>query len=330
MYHTAVCNSNKSKQKQNGKKQKPKTKKNNAQIPRSMGMRGSRNCVAELARSVINPWVHAACIPDGSTGTGKFTQKSAATIITGSTGTTLGMAMNFESPNNSVFVDGSGTTGNMAYPPGSQWSPDTNASTINAFYSRIRPVSGAIRAYFTGNTTNDSGLLVVAQMPPSVLPSTLNGQGLIAIVQNAQWYKIVPLRNGAHAEWRPSDIDDQGVFAAPVSQTTLNSAAAVPRPWLLVQAFGAQTAGAATLAVEWIRNWEGTYRDPTFNPGGVSVTDVVPAEVGWYERARSLFNKVAPLGMLIGRSAVGMMATLHQPSTNLIQYKSGITIEELD
>jgi hypothetical protein len=253
-------------------------------------------CVQELARSILNPWDYSSCVPDGSHGTGKYSIKQATSIASGAAGTAIGFALSCG--NNNAYSASSFPAAGAVQQYGANWLPADNNTAISALYGRTRLVSAGIRVGFTGNTINDSGVLLVAQMPAGMTLSNCN-TSLSGLTSLAQYYKIIPFRQGAKLTWRPCDIDDQGAFVPPGASTLANDATTVPRPWLLIAVFGVVTAGASSMLVESCTNWEGQFQNPTFSPGGLSDHGSGPASVGWYEHVQNAIRTVAPIAAAV-------------------------------
>jgi hypothetical protein len=281
------------------------------------------NCVAELAKSVADPFRYAACIPDGSTGTGKFSTKATVGIGTGAAGTSCFFALNPGEISNEYFQTGASTA--TAPPVSGSWVAAIQSSAVTGLYSRMRPVSAGFRAAYTGSTMNDQGVLVIGQVPASIPLSGFNGLAIDQLTAYCQWYKILPLRAGGEATWRPCDVDDQAVFALPAANGLVSLVPTVSRPYLIAAVYGCASSTASVCTIEYVVNWEGQFRANTFSPGGLSMVPPTPA-VGWYERAHAMYNRVEPIVALVS----GLMASGKSPATNLITTGSRITVEELD
>lgn len=306
------------------KPRKPKAKVYAVPFKRSGGR---KDCIHELARSVLDPFRYSACIPDGSTGSGKFSTKATFQIATGAGGSCGMFALNPGELNNEYFILSGATTSEPAV--SGNWVASTQTTAITTLYQRVRPVSAGFRLSYTGSTMSDQGVLVLMQVPAGFLLSTFNLGTLYNNSAAAQWYKIIPLRQGGTIIWRPGDVDDQGVFTAVQANAAVSSSTVVPRPYLVGFIYGA-AASSSVATIEYVVNYEGQYRSQGFAPGGINTLSAPAPEVGWYERAHAMYNKVAPIVSLIAENGFNMMAAARSPASNLVTARSGITVEELD
>jgi hypothetical protein len=178
---------------------------------------------------------------------------------------------------------------------------------------------------YAGTTTNDSGYVLVGQVPASVAPGDFNNLDLANATAKCQYYKVVPAREMSKITWRPCDYDDQGAYAT-VGITAQTLASEQSRPWLIVVGYGLATNAASSLLVEHVTNWEGQFRDPTFSPGGTTEAARNPAAPGWYER---LHNIVRFVGPIVSSLVAGDLPSRQNQATKLLT-QGGPLIEELD
>lgn len=282
-------------------------------------------CILELGRSVSDPWSFSSCIPDGSHGTGKFSIMQTSTITTG-VGNACAYFLSCSSHNNYAYADSG--NGAATITVGGNWVAATNTAAIVALYARTRLVSAGIRVGYIGTTTNDSGVLLVGQVPATVSPASFNGKDLGGVSALCQYYKVIPARQGATIAWRPCDYDDQGAFAENAATGSTATQALVPRPYLVVCAFGIATAGAGSLLIESVTNWEGQFINPTFSPGGISNRGgASSAVVGWYEKVQNLTSTVAPIAAAVVR---GLWQLNSAASPTRLLTRGGPIVEEVD
>jgi len=264
-------------------------------------------CARELARSVVDPWSYDACIPDGSKGTGKFTVRNAGSLVSG-TGTSYGLFLNGD-PFNMYAIDSSSALAVTNYPAATLWTAATQATQIVNLYSRLRVVSMGIRAYFTGATMNDPGVLAAYQSTGRNVNS-FSGQNLATVTGNMQYYKVAPLRNGIQITWRPDDYEDQGLFFVPAGAVSAYSALVPGPPIIGFQAFGVATGGLSSVYYETVVNFEGTFENTQLMPGGSASVPQTAAEPGWYETVQNLVSNVAPIIDYFGKSLEAMHSPL--------------------
>lgn len=256
-----------------------------------------RSPAYDLACSVAKPFECSACIPDGSTGTGCFSTKNIASISTGTGGSCTGF---YSQPalNGQYYID----TGSTAATPTitGNWTAAAQNATIDSFYNSYRPVSGGIRAYYTGPTSSDQGVVLVAQYPTNFNIAALNGKNLTQCVAVAMDYKLFSLRSGAEVTWRPESMADQMTW---VNTSTAAVGVSVGALWPTVAVI-AFNAGAAQgcLAVDNIWNYEGQYTSQTFMPGGIDESPK-SVEMGWYEKSKELYAYIEPIMPYVATTA---------------------------
>lgn len=267
---------------------------------------GIGQATRHLARSLADPFVQSACIPDGSKGTSCFTFKQTGVLTTGATGSCYSLACGLES-NKFVYVD-SGS--NSAAPSlAGNWSVATGAGTLITTFQSYRLVSAGIKISYTGTTVNDSGVIIVAQVPANQALSVYSGNTLTNLANTMNNYKTYPLRNGAVISWRPNAEDvmsEWRVSSNTVTASTDNN----DHPYLLVAVYGAAINGASSCQYEVIGNYEGQYKLQSFIPGGISSqsSDSTTAEPAWYENSMRLLQNVpaivpyitAPMQSMVG------------------------------
>lgn len=249
----------------------------------------------ELARSISDPFNYSSCIPDGAHGVGKFTIKQMDQIATG-TGTAMGFALACMDHVTYSKVDTASANATPTF--GGNWTNAVNSTAISALYSRTRLVSAGIRATYTGTTTNDSGVMLLGQVPASVALSVFNSAPLASALAACSYVKSIPLRQGSQITWRPCDYDDQGAFNKVETVQTVASTG-LARPWLICLVYGAAANGAGSVLVESVSNWEGQFQNPTFSPGGQATASGAPAEPGWFELAQNATRYLAPIVSLV-------------------------------
>jgi len=284
------------------------------------------NCIAELARSVANPWAYSACIPDGSTGLGKYTLKQVDSLVTGATGTALGVALSCSDVVNYIKLNTGGLVATQTFT--GNWSSAVS-TTSTTFYKRNRLVSAGLRVTFAGNTATDSGMLLFGNVPASISPVAFDGVTMSVAMSFMNYCKVIPARNGGTITWRPADADDQGDLYENLAASALTNAAVVYRPYLICLAYGMSTNGAGSLYVETVTNWEGQFQNATFSPGGQTTMAAPTPAASWYERGHALYNKIAPIAAVFGNAAVGYLSQSNATSSNLLTMGSGITVEDL-
>jgi len=238
--------------------------------------------------SMVDPWGCSACIPDGAQGVGCFSCKEDYVIGTG-TGTACSFFWNPNDPQLQSYTDTGGANANPIV--SGNWAPAIqNTASIASLFAKTRPVSGGIRATFVGSTVADQGLILVAAVSGGVPPTSFNGKTLAASTALCMKYKIYPLRDGMKVTWRPQEMDDSSQFTTlATSAIALSNGASAP--YLVCVVYGGNTGTASLLHIEAVANYEGQYESATFMPGGISDNNTPPAEAGWYEKAKDLYNQ---------------------------------------
>jgi hypothetical protein len=102
--------------------------------------------------------------------------------------------------------------GNYAVVSQLAWS---QRSALVALFDQYRPVSGVLYGEFIGNSTADSGQILMGWLP-RVLPVAANPTPIaqllatpnFASVLTQSFTKTIPLRNGAVVTWKPQDNQD--------------------------------------------------------------------------------------------------------------------------
>jgi hypothetical protein len=288
------------------KKRKGTGRKVTASLKRSL-----TSPAAHLAMSIIDPWERGACIPDGSTGIGCFFVRGVSTLACG-TGTAV-CAVLQPDPTNLIYLDTGSSSAVFTLTGASTWASASGLSTISNIYKRWRPVSMGLRAHYVGSTMNDQGSIIVAQTSGSNTAAALNTGGDNLVLQNAMWTKTGPLRGGMSITWRPEDPEDYQFNQFQGVNQTLNSINLAQVPFLFVGVLGAAS-GGATVRLEWIVNYEGEYLNQQLGLGGMGIVDSDrPIEVGWFEKAASLYRTVSPMGSIIS-SAVQTFDSVTAPA----------------
>lgn len=274
------------------KKSKPrnKNKKRSKSLSKRLGrMSLGGHLTSEYAKSILDPFRFAGCIPDGAAGTGCFTVKDSGTLTTGSTGSAYGILM---TPNcDSFYIRDSG--GSVAQTTiGANWGSCAGDATVDLLYEEARPVSAGIRVKYTGSTTNDQGVIVAAQFGSNVFPNSLNGLTLTSFCNAAMWFRVYALREGAVITWRPTAMTDHSMTRVQVSP--LSSSTQAANSYIAVYVFSAATSGASSCWYELVANFEGRFKNQNILSGGNRVTQPAPAEPGWYEKAQQMVRGVLP------------------------------------
>lgn len=244
-----------------------------------------------LAESLLNPFEISSCIPDAAVGVGCFSVKIATTIGTG-TGTSCGLALQ-GNPDGISYRD-NGSAGNTPTISGN-WSATNAISAIATNYDAVRIVSFGLRMSYIGNTQTDGGVILVGQVGPDIPLSQFNGASLSNASAYTQYYKTIPLRNGAEITWRPTEMDDQAGWQDITSnQPAVTSSTYAP--YLIAFVYGATTAQASLVQVDYVVNFEGRFSNQTYLPGGVDTKAAMPkAEMGWYESTLNLIRMAEPI-----------------------------------
>jgi len=289
----------KSKKKQLNKKKKVTAQRRpRIMIEPSMGS-------AKLARSWANPFEVSACIPDGSRNVGCFSLRQTGQLITGVTGTIVGVAVNADY-NNNLYTDVTSNNTALTVCSGN-WSASAGATTALANYSKYRVVSMGLRLTFIGASLSDSGVLVGGVVSGGTPLSTLGGKSVSSFANLFQNFKTIPIRNGMTIVWRPNDVEDCTQFINPV--TTGATTQTFNSNYLAAWAFGAATGSSTVLQWETIVNYEGQYNNMSFVPGGVEQVGASnEAEPGWYEKATNMVSKLTQVMPTVGNYALDFAA----------------------
>jgi hypothetical protein len=270
---------------------KPKTQRN---VQRPLDSRSSASAL--LAESWMNPFLRSACIPDGSNGTGCFSVKQDVQLNTGAAGSSCALFLG-PIPTAYSYTDAGSTavtptvTGN--------WAAVQQLASITALYGKYRPVSCGMRGCYTGPTQTDGGVVVVGQVNGACPISNFNGTPLSTAVLYFQDYKIYPLREGFEVTWRPNDEDDVMNFIT-VAGSSVPVVNGFNTSYLAAIVYTAASS-QSTLNCELIVNFEGQYESQSFLPGGIR-TNVQPAEIGWYGKAKNMILGVPAISSFIHSS----------------------------
>jgi hypothetical protein len=235
---------------------------------------------------MIDPWSRAACVPDGSKYTIPFTLKASGSVApVGGAGSCLGVALGLQP--NALYCEIRGTA---ATPPAAlTW----NASPVNAslmtYYSDYRVVSAGIRAWYTGATLNDQGVIIVGQLPESTPLSALQSITSANLISSSAYSKVGALRDGASITWRPDSEHEQADWydlqaSAQVTTTALD------HTWLYAIAFEASV--IASIQYEIILNCEGYVDFQGYIPGGIGMKTTEAAAPGWYEKTANVIKDI--------------------------------------
>lgn len=254
----------------------------------------------ELVCSVQDPFSCAACIPDGSTGTGCFSIKEVHSLSDGVGGSAGLFALNAD-PNANHFSTGISVATSPTV--AGNWLQAPQIASMDSLYASWRPVSMGMRASYQGSTTSDSGVLLVGQVSGRVPLSTFNGLSVDQAAALCMNYQCWPLRNGTKIRWDPESDEDQSDW-----QDLTTAATAVTngleRQYLVLIYFGA-AASQNVLFIESVVNYEGIYRSQSFMPGGLNLESRAPAEPGWYERAKAALVDAPRIFPYVGAAVSG-------------------------
>jgi hypothetical protein len=295
----------------------------NQRIPRqakrmSMArMSGSVNAnliISKLGDSLVNPFDVTECIPDGARGVGCFSTKNIISLSTAAGGTGVGLAY-IPRLQGQVNAWTSTTSGLATFQ--STWDPATQYSSMRSLYTKFRTISAGIRVSYVGPTSLDNGYIVVGLVSGNVPLSTFASLAPSSCSQFFMNYKIIPVRNGCVATWRPVEFDNMSEWA-PLGTTPVNQTDTQECPYILLLA-GNLTSSNGIFIVEAVSNFEGQYVQQTFQPGGISNQPAVQAVPGWYEKVQDVVSSVATVAPLVGgvingyvesgvRGAIGAMA----------------------
>jgi len=267
------------------KKSKTKSKRGRVNI----NMLGN-SPAAMYGKSLIDPFTCSCCIPDGSTGTGCFSTKNVVQLFTGTGGTCNAFVLNLN-PNAEFYADTGSTAATPTFPSATNWTQSAAITTVDNLYGEYRPVSGGFRATYFGPTISDGGTILVGQIDGGLSANTLNGNIITNVARQAQFYKIIPLRNGCEITWRPESQEDVESWSSVINNTK-PLGTPLGDPFLFCIVYGAASA-QATLTIEYVVNYEGQFSNNTYYPGGISQSGTkVLAEPGWYEKSKNLANSV--------------------------------------
>jgi hypothetical protein len=245
----------------------------------------------ELACSIAKPFECSACIPDGSSGTGCFSVKVVNQLTTG-TGGVAGFILSPQNTNAMYYNDSSGTATTTTI--SGNWAQATKNSTIAALYGDIRTVSAGIRAYYTGPTTTDQGIIVVGQLPAGIGISAMTGWTFTQLLSQTQYYKVFPIRSGAEISWRPQCMNDVDTWND-TGTGTVSTATDQNVPLIFVYIFGAAASTSNLVFIDSVVNFEGEFNSQTFMPGGSNESSKNNLEMGWYEKAKGYLKGVEPI-----------------------------------
>jgi hypothetical protein len=148
-------------------------------------------------------------------------------------------------------------------------------------------------------------MLLVGQVSGRVQPSNFSGKTLNEASAMCQNYKIISLRTGGLVTWRPTDQTDMDEFRTiDPPATTVALTATLFFPYLIAIVYGGTAAGTYCLA-EVACNFEGTYRDQTFLPGGVTAAPAVEPVDGWYTKVQRAIEYAPQMGSLLTEAVSG-------------------------
>lgn len=269
--------------------------------PRMSTVLNGSMSVNRLGHSLINPFDVTECIPDGARGVGCFSTKDIISLSTAALGSHVSLAY---APRigNMFNVDTSTTTGTIIF---GSWSSATAVTSIRAQYSKYRTISAGLRVSYDGPTNLDSGYIMIGLVSGNIPASTFNGLAPNAAAPFMMNYKIIPVRNGCVATWRPVEFDNMSEWF-PTSEISGTSSVPIDVPYFVLAA-GNCAASNGIFIVECVTNFEGQYSQQTFMPGGISVKPSVPAEPGWYERAQDIVTNAPNIIPLVGGVVQGYM-----------------------
>jgi len=260
----------------------------------------------DLERSFLDPWSCAACIPDGSRGTGCYSVKQYFSQTTGVAGSANFFCWDVSFGGQAISYSDTATTTNTPTVTGNM-SNATAISTIDSLFAKARCVSAGVRATYIGPTQTDGGVIIAGLVTGGTAVNAFNGVTAATFCQLCKSYRVFPLRNGAQVLWQPDSMMDMDNFV------TFNGGAAAvtllpTTPYIVLGVYGA-AASQSTIAVEAIANFEGQYSQTSFLPGGEDDARAVPAETGWYEAimnaARSVEAIVPAIGEFASNTSVG-------------------------
>jgi len=252
--------------------------------------------ISRLIFSMKNPFDSNACVPDGARGVSCFSIKQAGVLGPGVAGTVCGLALNPTDPRNIVYVDSAGVTTGMIV--SGNWAAASQIASVVSFYGKIRPVSAGIRMVYIGNTQTDAGVIVGAQNSGSTLLSSFAGANAAQLSATAEYYKIIPLRNGIEVIWRANDMEDIGDFRV-ISSAVSATSTIFSAPYLAAWAFGVAS-NTNCIQYEWIVNYEGQIANQTFMSGGAELgVSSSPARPGWFEHAMNSLGNYIPINPIL-------------------------------
>jgi len=256
--------------------------------------------VQNLIRQFVNPFLGAACVPDGAGG-GCISINQTIVLTTGTTGTCAFLVA--PDPANLFYIAPDDAAGGWTIPAGGAWAPASNLATIAAVFSKVRCTAIGIRVVFIGATMTDQGAIMYTEQPGSVAPSILGGNGANSFSYqeaNALSTAVHPLREEMLFTWRPQDYEDTGTYnALNAGGLLLGLPAYNALPFLVVGILGANVS-TATVRIEFQANFQGQYRNQSVRLGeGDSA--VPPATIGWFER---LMNGVKMIPHVLPAAAV--------------------------
>lgn len=305
--------------KQNARNRKPKKKTQAIKISNyQMGIK-------DLALSIADPFSKSACIPDGRTGVGCFSTKATGTLSTGAAGSCCGVAV-MGCAYGQYYVDTASTAATPTI-SGNWLSQGQTASAAN--YQSYRPVSYGIRVNYIGNTQTDQGVIVVGQLPNTEALSTLNGLNAASVAADSQYYKVIPLRNGAQVTWRPEMQQSMSVWNnyGPATTISVNNSPPGNVNVIYCWVFGASSS-STPIQYEIIVNFEGMFDNMAFIPGGLNVQTAEPALPGWYEQAKNVVMDIAPIiplvGTVLSATGYGTAANVFSLMGNGLGYKANL------
>lgn len=260
--------------------------------PRAMGMvsrgnMGEQMMIGSLAKSIVNPWSNAACVPDGSNSMRCCTLRQPLTLTTGAAGTCCGVILNTDPSAWYVLDSGSANTTPTV---SGNFSAALGYTAMSALGSKYRMVSAGIKASYMGTTNNDGGLILCGQVAEGNPASILNGASLANAALVCSNYQTQPVRSGATITWRPSTQEDIDLTHPFNGTTAVSSLAATPNPFIFLYVYSGVNNGATMLQVEIIANYEIMIDNQTLIVGGINAAPP-PAMPGWYEKSINVANR---------------------------------------
>lgn len=236
---------------------------------------------------MLQPWLYSSCIPDATRYLVPFTLKQTGSLTTGTGGSCYAVFAGLQ-PDAFVFTDSGGTGPKLVI--SGNWTVASANTTLVTQYNSYRVVSASIRCWYTGNTLNDSGVVVCGQLSAEVPVSSFNAGDINNLSASSSAYRVSALRDGAIITWRPQDLNEQASLYD-VDATAQVTSSTLDHSYLYVAGFGAAAAGASSMQYEITVNMEGQLGSQTYMPGGQSAPTQT-AEPGWYETVGNILRNI--------------------------------------